>query len=119
MTVRRNRHVQPRVLAGLAVVLCALLAGSPTSQTQGFAASSPSKALVLASAYYGDTSVVSRLEGSAGGDHLVRVDLLAEVGIPAPTSKPWATVPRRAEPAIGLDVADAPRARAPPTDEMT
>jgi hypothetical protein len=119
MTVRRYRHVQPWMLSALAVVLCALIAGLPTSQTQGFAAFNPSKALVLASAYHGDINVVSRLEGSTGGEHLDRADLLAEHGNAAPTSEPSVTGPRWAEQAIGLDVADVPRARAPPHEEVT
>jgi hypothetical protein len=119
MPVRRNRHVQLRLLPALAIVLCALLAGTPAAQAQELDASSASKALVLASAYYGDISVVSRLQGSAGGDQLARVDLLTEAGNPSPTSKPWTTVPWRAALAIGLDVADVPRARAPPNEEMT
>jgi hypothetical protein len=119
MPVRRNRHVQLRLLPALAIVLCALLTGTPAAQTQKLDASSPSKALVLASAYYADISVVSRLEGCADSAHLARVDLLTEAGNPSPTSKPRATVPRRAERAIGLDVADVPRARAPPNEEMT
>jgi hypothetical protein len=119
MPVRRNRHVQLRLLPALAIALCALLAGTPAAQAQELDGSSPSKALVLASAYYGDISVVSRLEGSAGGDQLARVDLLADAGNPSPTSKPRAAVSWRAELAIGLDVADAARARAPPNEEMT
>jgi hypothetical protein len=119
MPVRRDRHVQLRLLPALAIVLCALLARTPAAQAQELAASSPSKALVLASAYYGDISVLSRLEGSAGGDQVARVDLLTDAGNPSPPSKPWATVPWRAELAIGLHVADVPRARAPPHEEMT
>jgi hypothetical protein len=119
MTVRRNRHVQLRLLPALAIVLCALLAATPAAQTQELAASSPSKALVLASAYYGDLSVVSRLDGSAGGDYLARPDLLAEANTASPPAKPWGTMPPRAERATGLDAAEAPRARAPPREEMT
>jgi hypothetical protein len=119
MPVRRNRHVQLRLLPALAIALCALLAGTPAAQAQELDGSSPSKALVLASAYYGDISVVSRLEGSAGGDQLARVDLLTEARNPSTTSKPWANMPPRAERATGLDAADVPRARAPPNEEMT
>jgi hypothetical protein len=114
MTVRRNHPAQPRMLVALAVVLCALLAGPPTAPTPGPAASSRSEPLVLAGTIYRDLGMVSRLPGSAGGDHLVRVDQLAVGDKPAPPSVPWATRPPRAEQAAGQDVADAPRARAPP-----
>jgi hypothetical protein len=117
MTVRRNRPAQPPMLIALAVVLCALLAGPPIAPTSGPAASGRSEALVLASPLYGDLGVVSRLAGSTGGDHFLRVDQLAVGDNPAPPSVPWATRPQRAERAVGQDVAEAPRARAPPLRE--
>lgn len=120
MTVRRNRQAPPRMLVALAVLLCALLAGPPVSLTAALGASRPNQPLVLASAFYGDLGVVSRLDRSPGGDHLVRVDQLAvdDSGTPRP-SEPCATRPGRAEPAAGQDVAEAPRARAPPSEELT
>ncbi len=119
MTVRRNRHAQPRILAVLAVVLFALLAGSPAAQTRGSTASGPSTAVVLTNAFHGDIGVVSRLDASTGGDLLARVDLLAQADNPMPPSKSWSGAPRPDEQAIGRDLADVPRARAPPSEEMT
>lgn len=120
MTVRRNRHAPPRMLVALAVVLCALLAGPPVALTSTLGATRPNQPLVLASAFHGDLGVVSRLDRSAGGDQFVRVDQLAVDASRGPRpNAPWAARPERVEPALGQDVAEVPRARAPPSEELT